>query len=159
MTTTPLCHGTFTLRRTWAATPRRVFSAWADPAVKAQWFTGPKDAWTLSRRSIDFRVGGTEILEGRFIESGKTSLFEARYHVIEPDRRLVYVYDLRHSGNFHSVTMASLTLEPESGGTRVAYTEQMVFLDGTDGTAARQHGTELQYAMIENVLGLGGTAQ
>jgi len=156
---TPFCHGTFTIRRTWAVTPSRVFNAWSDPAVKAEWFTGPPERWTLSRRSIDFRVGGTEILEGLFTDSGKTSLFEARYHVIEPNQRLVYVYDLHHSDSFHSVTMASLTLEPESGGTRVAYTEQIVFLDGRDGTADRQHGSELMFVGIEKAIGLEGAAQ
>jgi hypothetical protein len=32
---------------------------------------------------------------------------------------------------------------------RLSYTEQIVFLDGRDGTADRRHGTELQFAMIE----------
>ncbi len=158
MTTTPFFHGTFTLRRIWAATPARVFSAWSDPAVKAQWFTGPPELWTMSRRSIDFRVGGSEILEGRFTDSGMTTLFEARYHVIEPDQRLVYVYDLHISGSFHSVTMASLVIAPEAGGTRVAYTEQIVFLDGSDGTADREHGSRLMFERIDRALGLEGRA-
>jgi uncharacterized protein YndB with AHSA1/START domain len=66
MTTTPFFHGTFTLKRTWAASPACVFNAWADPKIKSQWFTGPIDEWVLMRRSIDFRPGGTEMLEGRF---------------------------------------------------------------------------------------------
>lgn len=52
MTFTPFFHGTFTLRRTWNAPAQRVFEAWADPRVKAQWFTGPPDRWTLSRREM-----------------------------------------------------------------------------------------------------------
>jgi len=157
MKTTPFFHGTFTLTRRWAASPARVFSAWADPEIKAQWFTGPPDEWTLIRREIDFRPGGTEVLEGTFTKSGKTSLFEACYHLIEPDQRLIYDYDLHHSGNFHSVTLSSLVLQPEDGGTRLSYTEQIVFIDGQDGTAAREHGTGLQFAMIEKII-LGGKA-
>ena len=38
-------------------------------------------------------------------------------------------------GGFHSVTLSSLELEAEGDGTRVSYTEQIVFLDGKDGTA------------------------
>jgi uncharacterized protein YndB with AHSA1/START domain len=149
MSITPFAYGTFTIERTWAAPPARVFNAWADPKVKAQWFTGP---WTLLRRSLDFRVGGLEVLEARFNDSGKVALYEARFHLIEPDHRLIYMYDLRHGGNFHSVTLSSLLLEAVAGGTRVAYTEQIVFLDGRDGTEGRRHGTELQYATIEKVV-------
>ena len=154
--TIPFFHGTFTIRRSWAATSERVFAAWADPQLKAQWFTGPSDRWTLVRRSLDFVAGGTEVLEGRFAESGMTTLFTARYHLIEPDRRLVYAYDLHLSGQFHSTTLASLTLEPEGAHTHVAYTEQIVFIDGADGTESRRHGTGLQFDTIENVLTLNG---
>jgi uncharacterized protein YndB with AHSA1/START domain len=159
MTETPLFHGTFTLNRVWAASPERVFGAWADPLVKAQWFTGPPDRWTLVRRSMDFRVGGQEVLEGRFNESGMATLFEARFHVIEAGRKLVYDYDLYHSGRFHSVTLSSLVLEPQGDGTRVSYTEQIVFLDGKDGTADRRHGTGLQFDAIETTLRANGAMQ
>jgi uncharacterized protein YndB with AHSA1/START domain len=158
MTTPPFAHGTFTIERKWAAPPSRVFNAWADPALKAQWFTGPP-RWTALRRSLDFRTGGLEVLEGRFSDSGSTTLYEARFHLIEPDRRLVYVYDLHHGGSFHSVTLASLFLEPVERGTRSVYTEQIVFLDGRDGTADRRHGTELQHAAIERILGSREAAQ
>ena len=152
MKTPPFVHGTFTLTRAWATSPTRVFSAWSDPKIKAQWFSGPPDEWTPLQRSIDFRPGGVEVLEGRFNKTGLVTRFEARFHLIEPDRRLVYAYDLHHGSSFHSVTLSSLHLEPEKGRTRVTYTEQIVFLDGRDGTADRQHGTELQYAMIEQVI-------
>ncbi len=155
---TPFFHGTFTIRRSWAASPERVLRAWSAPELKAQWFTGPADRWTLIRRSMDFRPGGTEVLEGRFIDSGKTTLYEARYHLIEPDR-LVYAYDLHHSGSFHSITLSSLTLEAENSRTAVSYTEQIVFLDGQDGTESRRHGTNLQFDMIETALQLTGLAQ
>jgi len=152
MTETPLFHGTFTLNRVWAARPERVFSAWSDPLIKAQWFTGPAERWDLIRRSMDFRVRGLEVLEGRFHESGMVTLFEARFHAIEPARRLVYAYDLHLSGRFHSVTLSSLELEPQGDGTLVSYTEQIVFLDGKDGTADRRHGTGLQFDKIETIL-------
>jgi uncharacterized protein YndB with AHSA1/START domain len=159
VTTVQFFHGTFTIRRVWAASPQRVFNAWSDPELKSQWFSGPPERWTLIRRSMDFRVGGTEVLEGRFNESGKATLFEARFHLIEPNQRLVYAYDLHHSGSFHSVTLSSLTLEAEGNGTVVSYTEQIVFLDGQDGTPSRRHGTDLQFDMIEHTLRLNGPSQ
>ena len=159
MTVAPFFHGTFTLERVWAVPPSRVFEAWSDPKLKAQWFTGPTERWTLLRRSIDFREGGQEILEGRFEESGLVTRFDARFHLIEPARRLVYSYDLHHGAHFHSVTLSSLLLEKEREGTHVSYTEQIVFLDGKDGTASRRHGTELQFAAIERVLQSAGAVR
>lgn len=159
MTTSPFFHGTFTLKRRWAASPERIFAAWSDPAIKAQWFTGPREQWTLHKRSMDFRVGGREVLEGRFEQSGMLSRFDARYHVIEPNERLVYSYDLFHSGTFHSVTLSSLELAADGDETRVSYTEQIVFLNGADGTESRRHGTALQFDMIENTLQSLGVLQ
>jgi uncharacterized protein YndB with AHSA1/START domain len=152
MTSLPSFHGSFTIKRNWTATPQRIFSAWADPAFKAQWFRGPPDLWIEVRRSMDFRVGGLEVAEGRFSESGMTTLFEARYHVIEPGRRLVFVYDLHLSGELHSVTLSSLDLVPEGDRTRVSYTEQIVFMDGKDGVEMRRNGTEGHFEAIEKLL-------
>lgn len=159
MTSREFFHGSFTIRRRWATSPARVFAAWANPEVKAQWFTGPVEGWTLIRRSMDFRVGGAEVLEGRFEKSGLETLYEARFHLIEPDRRLVYDYDLHHSGTFHSITLSSLTLAPDGDMTAVSYTEQIVFLDGVDGTESRRHGTSIQFDMVEKTLQLNGPAQ
>ncbi|WP_318898198.1 SRPBCC domain-containing protein [Sinorhizobium medicae] len=50
MTEAQLFHGTFTLKRIWAAPPHRVFDAWSDPQLKAQWFTGPPER-CIARRS------------------------------------------------------------------------------------------------------------
>jgi uncharacterized protein YndB with AHSA1/START domain len=147
----PLFHGTFAVKRVWAAKPQRIFNAWADPAMKAQWFRGPPQKWSEVRRSMDFRVGGLEVAEGRF-DNGMTTLFEARYHVIEADRRLVYVYDLRLSGELHSVTLSSLDIEPDGDRTRVSYTEQIVFMDGQDGLEKRRDGTEQAFESIEKLL-------
>jgi hypothetical protein len=63
---TPVCHGTFTLNRSWAAPPSRVFSAWSDPHLKRQWFGPPPGEWTEFRRTVEFRPGGIEIHEGKF---------------------------------------------------------------------------------------------
>lgn len=145
-------HGSFTLTRRWKTTPTRVFAAWADMDFKALWFPNIAEGWTLIRRELDFCRGGAEILEGRFNVSGLRTLYEARFHLIEPDRRLVYSYDLFHNETFHSVTLSSLNIVPEGERTRVSYTEQIAFLDGQDGTASRRHGTEIQWAALETAL-------
>lgn len=101
---------------------------------------------------MDFRVGGLEMAEGRINDSGMTTLFEARYHVIEPGRRLVYVYHLHLSGELHSVTLSSLDIEPDGDKTRVSYTDQIVFMDGQDGTEMRRGRTEWHFESIEKLV-------
>lgn len=145
---TGVIHGTFTLTRLWKASPQRVFAAWADPETKAKWFAGPRDSWTALRRELDFREGGEEIAEGRF-DHGLVSYFHARYHLIEPNSRLIFAYDMRLNDVWHSVSLATLMLQPEGAATRVTYTEQIAFLDGSDGTAKRKEGTELHFRRIE----------
>ena len=135
-------HGTFTIERRYEATPARVFAAFADPAVKARWFIGP-ESWKLLKRELDFRVGGSELLQGRF-EGKHETLYTARYHEILKDRRIVLVYDMHVNAKHHSVSIATIELIAEGAKTLLSFTEQVVFLDGTDGsagTASRERGT------------------
>lgn len=135
----PAIHGHFTIERTYPVSPERVFEALTDIATKARWFDGPP-GWTLEERTLDVRPGGREVLAG-IHPNGKRSRFEARYHEIVPDARLVYVYDMHVGGSFMSTSLATMELEAVKGGTRLTFTEQAVYFDGEDGNASRQHGT------------------
>ncbi len=148
ITNSPVVHGSFTIERTFKSAPARVFAAWADIDMKARWFIGPPDKWQVLRREIDFRVGGQELLQGEFMGTVKT-LFAARYHVIEPNQRLVYMYDM-YVGNVHlSVSLATIEFTPTSdGGTRMTFTEQAAFLDGKDGTKSRETGTAVHFDQL-----------
>ena len=148
-------HGTFTIERRYEAAPARVFAAFADPAIKARWFIGPPETWKILKRELDFRVGGSELLQGRF-ESRIETLYTARYHEIVPDRRIVLVYDMHIDGRHHSVSIATVEMTPEGARTRLSFTEQVVFLDGTDGktgTASRERGTGAHLDRLSGVLG------
>jgi uncharacterized protein YndB with AHSA1/START domain len=144
-------HGTFTLERVYDAAPARVFKAWADPAIKARWFVGPSD-WQLLERSIDFRIGGKERLSGRK-GSGIVSTFDAVYHDIVPEQRLIYCYDMRLDQVHISASLATIVLTPAGAGTRLTFTEQAVFLDGYDDSGSRERGTRI---LLEQ---LGGELQ
>jgi uncharacterized protein YndB with AHSA1/START domain len=142
-------HGDFTINRVYDASPAQVYAAWSDPAVRAQWFIGP-EGWSVVERRLDLRVGGEEILHGRF-GNGVETLFTARYHLVEPGARLVYVYDMHLSGKHHSVSVATVEFIGDPEGTRLRFTEQVTFVDGTDGrdgTLSRKRGTN---AHIERV--------
>jgi uncharacterized protein YndB with AHSA1/START domain len=149
MSITPLFHGSFSLTRVWGIPPVRVFSALSNPQIKAKWFIGPSDRWTMIRWSLDFRQGGEEVLEGRFNRTGMVTLYEARIHFIEENARLVYTYDMYLNGAYNSASLASFALAPEGAGTRLTYTEQIVFVDGEDGIASRRSGMEAMFKRIE----------
>lgn len=149
----PFVYGQFSVTRVWKASPRTIFAAWTDPAIKSQWFKGPPGEWEQLRSSFDFRVGGVEIEEGRFRETGMVSLYKATPHFIEPDQRLVYVYDMWIDGAPLSSSLATLLLSPQGAETKVVYSEQIVFLDGKDGTAARKEGTDVLFDQLGAVVG------
>jgi uncharacterized protein YndB with AHSA1/START domain len=141
----PIAHGKFSIERIYTASRDRVFTAWADPAIKARWFVGPQD-WTLIARELDFRVGGRELLRGRF--AARETLFTATFHSILAGERIVFTYDMHVGDRHHSVSLAAAEFLASGQETRMIFTEQIAFLDGTDGTegtASRQVGTAAHF--------------
>lgn len=143
-------HGSFTLERVYPASPARVFRAWADPAIKARWFGGPAD-WPQLERSADFRIGGKERLSARK-NSGVVTTFDAVYHDIVPDHRIIYCYDMHLDGVHISASLATVELTPAGNGTRLTFTEQAVFLDGYDDAGSREHGTRILLEQLGKAL-------
>lgn len=157
MKRTNVTHGTFTIDRTYKASPEAVFSAWANLESRAQWFIAPGD-WKPIRREMDFRVGGVEVLHGRF-GNGYEPLYLSRFHSIVPNQQIVFVYDMHLNGEHHSVSLASVEIE-EIGPreTRLIFTEQVAFLDGTtaqEGTRDRDEGTRVLLDQLSAFLELG----
>jgi uncharacterized protein YndB with AHSA1/START domain len=141
MKSQPIRHGSFNIERVYRASPARTFAAWADPELKARWFHGPADRWTLVKRELDFRVGGSELAHGKFTD-GPESIFAARYHAIVPGQRLVYSYDMTVGGKHLSVSLATVELSPtREGGTRMTFTEQVAFLNDDFDLKSREDGT------------------
>ena len=142
-------HGTFTIERTFDRPPARVFAAWADPKAKAVWFAGPAGEWKQQLRQMEFRVGGRERVKAEFT-GGRVSEFDASYHDIVTNRRIVYSYSMQVDEKRISVSLATIEFEPASGGaTRLILTEQGAYLDGGfDGNAGREQGTR---GLIDNL--------
>ncbi|MBV8062537.1 MAG: SRPBCC family protein [Nevskia sp.] len=133
-----VAHGSFTIERSYPATPARVFKAWASIEAKARWFIGPAE-WKQHKRELDFRVGGQEVLSGQMGE--KAHHFHAVYHDIVQDRRIVYSYHMLLGDTPISVSLATVQIEPEGTGTRLRFTEQCAFLDDFDDGGGREEGT------------------
>lgn len=130
----------FTIERLLNAPPSRVFAAYATLEAKSAWFRAPSDIETLDRE-LDFRVGGRERFRARW-PSGLVSDFQAVYHDLVPDERIILVYDLFHDASKLSVSLLTLEFRPEGAGTRLLHTEQASYLSGgVEAVKGREHGT------------------
>jgi uncharacterized protein YndB with AHSA1/START domain len=146
-------HATFTIERTYAAAPQRVFDAWADPAAKAKWFGSPqKGDYTL-----DFRVGGTE----RFTAGpeGTVYTYNSRYMDIVPGLRIVQCYDMLRNDMRISASLVTIEIEPHGAGTRLTLTEYGVYLDGLDTREQREHGTNAMFGALAAYVDGDGAGQ
>ena len=133
-------HATLTIERTFAATPARVFAAYADVKSKARWFVGP-EGWEKSNLKLDFKVGGRESVSGGPPGGGPIHYYDALYQDIVPDQRIVLTYEMHMDKIRISVSLGTTEFKRAGAGTRLVYTEQAVFLDGYDDAGSRERGT------------------
>jgi uncharacterized protein YndB with AHSA1/START domain len=145
MTERSVIHDTFTIERTYPASPGRVFAAFASEEAKDAWgdtgdLAGADPAGGPA--GFDFRIGGHE----RFghVYQGVSYTYDALYYDIVPDQRLVYSYEMYADDVRISVSVATIEFAQSGEGTRLTWTEQGAYLDGIDGEEAprlRQGGT------------------
>jgi uncharacterized protein YndB with AHSA1/START domain len=133
-------HATFHLERSYDAPVARVWKALTDETAKQKWFGGTPGRWELLERRMDVRVGGSERVKGRW-EGGMVSTFDAIYHDVIPNERLVYSYEMHLNDKKISVSLATMQLKAAGGKTTLMVTEQGAFLDGYDDAGSREHGT------------------
>ncbi len=153
MTDRSATHGTFVIERNYPSSPARVFAAWADLDAKNQWF-GPEGGGDA--HALDFREGGSEHFEAEF--NGNVYSYDARYEDIVRDERIVYTYTMHRDGVRMSVSVSTVELLPAGEGTHLRYTEQGVYLDGTDTPAEREHGTAIGLDNLGEALAQGALA-
>jgi uncharacterized protein YndB with AHSA1/START domain len=140
-TTRSVAYGQFSVERTYDAPTERVWRALSSPEAKAKWFGGTVGEWSEIERAMDFSVGGAERVKGRW-KNGVVSTFDAIYHDIVPEARIVYSYAMHLNEAKISVSLATLELEREGDGrTTLKMTEQGAFLDGYDDDGSRERGT------------------
>ncbi|MND93872.1 hypothetical protein D3C80_860740 [compost metagenome] len=138
-----ITNATFVIERLVNASPARVFAAYASVEAKSAWFKTPSECQTLNR-DFDFRVGGKERFHALW-PSGLTTDFQATYHDIVEDERIILVYDLFHNGEKLSVSLQTLEMKAEGDKTRLIHTEQGSYLTGgIEAVQGREHGTTWQ---------------
>jgi uncharacterized protein YndB with AHSA1/START domain len=140
MTERSAVHDTFTIERHYDAAPSRVFRAFADPAAKAKWFSGPEEM-KREDEAFDFREGGRETAVSVFGDGTRFG-FYVTYTDIVADERIVDTYEMSMNGSRISVSVVTVELRAAGGGTDFVITEQGVYLDGLDNPAQRRQGTE-----------------
>jgi uncharacterized protein YndB with AHSA1/START domain len=147
MTDHSVKHSTFTLERTYAASPAQVFAAWADRETKARWFA-PHDA----AYALDFRVGGAEAAHGR-TDDGAEIVAESVYRDIRAGERIVYTTLLYGRGVLATLSVTTVEFLPDGTGTHLVLTEQGTFLDDQEQPEWRQHGTGDWLDALDRALG------
>lgn len=144
-------HATFVLERRYAVPPARVFEAWASAEAKSAWFGPRRGAGSIE---LDFEVGGRE----RFLATGPDGArytYAALYQDIVAPQRIVYTYEMLREQDRISVSVTTVEIELDGGGSLLRLTEQGVFLDGLDTPAQREHGTRELLEQLDAALGEG----
>ena len=143
MTERTVTCNTFTIERTFAASPERVFEAFANVNQKVRWLA-PLDDEALgvvfAHAEFDFKVGGHE----RFTfveEDGRKMRYDAVFYDIVPSQRIVYSYEMYSNESRISISVASIQILDATDKTILVWTEQGAFLDGLDTSDLREGGT------------------
>jgi len=159
MSEKPVVHSTFTIERSYAAPPAKVFAAFADPAVKRRWLLEGKGS-DIQSYSADFRVAGFE--KSCFTFSGGPAGAppagtpmgnDTVYLDIVLNERIVFAYCMLVGERRMSASLATVELSASgSGGTRLLFTEQAGFFDPSDGAKLREAGWRELLNKVEKAL-------
>ena len=160
MTESAVVHNTFTIERTYAASPERVFDAFANNATKRRWFIDGHRA-KVDEFSADFRVGGFEKSSFRFSggppgapPAGTAMANHTVYLDIVANERIVFAYTMLVGAHRMSASLATVELSASGSGTRLVFTEQAAFFERSDGAELRNEGWRALLQKLDEVLGV-----
>jgi uncharacterized protein YndB with AHSA1/START domain len=132
-------HSTFSIERIYPQSPARVFFAHANQAMKRRWLA-EGEGWDVSEFTVDFRVGGSEVSRFRFKDRPEIR-YDALFHDIIPDRRVVFAYRMAVGPKPLSVSLSTVEPLPSGNGTLLKYTEQGAYFDDPAGPKGREEGS------------------
>jgi uncharacterized protein YndB with AHSA1/START domain len=125
------------VRRHFAASPERVFAAFAGPQWVSRWLT-PSPEVALTVLQFDFYIGGTYRFAYR-VPDGQTMIVSGSYRSIEPPTKIVFSWIIEppdeHAGIESEVTV---TITPVGGGTELHVRHEK--LERADAVARHTEG-------------------
>ncbi len=129
-------HNTFVIERNFPWRPARVFSAFAQPALKRRWYAEGGDH-QIQDFHMDFRAGGSEQFRYRFKEghpiAGSEISNESMYQDIVDEKRIVMTSRMSLNGKTIVVMLATFEFVPAENGTDLILTHQGAYTDWPDG--------------------------
>jgi uncharacterized protein YndB with AHSA1/START domain len=142
-TESKILHNTFVIERNFPWRPARVFSAFAQPALKRRWYAEGGEH-ELQEFQMDFRAGGSEQFRYRFKEghpiAGSVIANESIYQDIETEKRIVMTSRMSLNGKPIVVMLATFEFVPSENGTDVVLTHQGTYIDWPDGVKMIEMG-------------------
>jgi uncharacterized protein YndB with AHSA1/START domain len=134
-TESPAIHNTFVLERNFPQRPSRVFSAFAQPALKRRWYV--ESDHDVQDFHMDFRIGGVERFHYRFREghpiAGSEIANESTYQDIVDEKRIVMTSRMSLNGKPIVVMLATFEFVIAETGTDLILTHQGTYIDWPDG--------------------------
>lgn len=147
MTTSAIAHANFSLSRTIAAAPARVFDAFADPDIKRRWFA-EGDQHEVEEFASDLREGATERLRYRFRDgtpfAGMAIANTDTVLDLVPNERIVWASRMTFADAVISAALITAELLSVPEGTELVLTFQGAFFEGADGPQIREMGWQTQ---------------
>lgn len=133
-----LYHETLTFERRFRCAPSCLFEAYANPREREAWTSMGSGEVVRIERS-DLRTGGSELARcGSEDELPWT--METAYHVVEPDRTIVFTEVLKEGTRVLTVALVTFAISEEGDGCRLDLTDQVTSFVGKDGVAGHREG-------------------
>jgi uncharacterized protein YndB with AHSA1/START domain len=148
-------YSTFVIERSFQQAPERVFSAFADPALKRRWFAEGGNH-EIEKFEMDFRVGGAERLTYRFKEGtpfqGVEVINEGSYLDVVTNGRVVTASTMALGGKRISAALVTIEVLSTGKGTDLICTHQGAFFEGADGPQIREAGWRHLFGQLDKEL-------
>lgn len=130
-------HDTLDFNRTIAAPVDRVWAAYADVAARSAWSVPAGEVIVYD--TADFAAGGADTYRcgppGDLVNAGTH-----HYHLIEPQRRLIYTDTVHREGQLMAVALLRWEFEDLGDSTRVTIVDQVTSLVGSGMIDGHRNG-------------------
>lgn len=110
----------FTLVRSLNATPQQVWHAWTDPDAISAWWHPRNTSTPREEVEVDLRVGGHYVYTMVNDETGERVVTGGIYQDIAHYERLIFTWG-EPGADPDDTPLVTVTLEPESNGTRMTF--------------------------------------